>query len=143
MARAGEVATAATEAFNSHDEARIRASWIENAVLEAPDDVRLEGADDATEYAMSWLRAFPDAWITVHTQVEAGDRVVQEFTFQGTHTASLVGKSGEIPATHRQLTGRGAEIFRIEGDKVAEWHLYFDQVQVLTQLGLMPEAALA
>jgi hypothetical protein len=30
---------------------------------------------------------------------------------------------------------------RIEGDALAETHLYFDQVQVMTQVGLMPEAA--
>jgi hypothetical protein len=32
-------------------------------------------------------------------------------------------------------------MFRVSGGKIVEEHLYFDQVQVLTQLGLMPEPA--
>jgi len=51
--------------------------------------------------------------------------------------------TGEIPATNRQLRGRGVQILRIEGDAVVDTRLYFDQVQVLTQLGLMPEPAAA
>ena len=35
------------------------------------------------------------------------------------------------------------QIFRVEGGKVVDTRLYFDQVQVLTQLGLMPETATA
>jgi len=35
------------------------------------------------------------------------------------------------------------QIVTVAGDEVAEFQLYFDQVQVLTQLGLMPETATA
>jgi steroid delta-isomerase-like uncharacterized protein len=138
-----EVARRAREAFNAHDERRIRETYAENIVFEAPGDISLEGADAATEYAMSWLRAFPDGAITVQNEFSAGDWVVHEFVFTGTHDETLVGPEGEIPATHRRLAGRGVEVLRIEGDRVAEDHLYFDQVQVLTQLGLMPEPAAA
>jgi SnoaL-like polyketide cyclase len=68
---------------------------------------------------------------------------VQEFTFTGTHQDTLMSPTGEIPATHKTLNGRGVQIFRIEGETVAETRLYFDQVQVMTQLGLMPEPARA
>jgi steroid delta-isomerase-like uncharacterized protein len=143
MADAIAVGRAIIDAFNAHDEARIKELNADNIVYEAPGDVRLEGRDAATEYAMSWVRAFPDARLTVHNEFGAGDRVVHEFTFEGTHTDTLVGPEGEIPATNRRLAGRGVEVLRIEGDRLAELHLYFDQVQVLTQLGLMPAAATA
>jgi predicted ester cyclase len=141
MADAQAVGAQFIEAFNAHDEARIRGLSTENAVIEAPGDVHLEGRDAATGYAMAWLNAFPDARISVHDELVAGDWVVQEFTFEGTHTAPLPGPTGEIPATGRSLVGRGVQILRIEGDAVADTRLYYDQVQVLTQLGLMPEAA--
>jgi hypothetical protein len=35
------------------------------------------------------------------------------------------------------------QIFRVEGETIADTRLYFDQVQVMTQLGLMPESATA
>lgn len=143
MAEAREVVAKATEAFNAHDQDRMRAFYADNAVFTAPGDVRLEGPDAITEYAMSWLRAFPDAKLTAHNVLEDGNSAAEQFTFEGTHTDTLVGPEGDIPATNRRLVGRGAEVFRIEGGKIVEEHLYFDQVQVMTQLGLMPEPATA
>jgi SnoaL-like polyketide cyclase len=75
--------------------------------------------------------------------VIAGEWAVQEFTFEGTHDATLSGPGGDIPATHRQLKGRGVQVFRVVDGAVTDARLYFDQVQVMTQLGLMPEPATA
>jgi steroid delta-isomerase-like uncharacterized protein len=143
MTAASEVGQRFIDAFNAHDERRIRELNGENAVFEAPGDVRVEGRDAATEYALAWLRAFPDARITVHNEFAAGDWVVQEFTFTGTHDGTLSSPAGEIPATHRTFNGRGVQIFRVEGEAVADTRLYFDQVQVMTQLGLMSQPATA
>jgi steroid delta-isomerase-like uncharacterized protein len=142
MAEAQRVAAEAVAAFNAHDESRIKSLYASDVVFEAP-DAKMKGPDEATEYAMSWLRAFPDGRVTVHNDLEIGDWVVHEFTFEGTHEAPLATPEGEIPATHRRLSGRGVEVIRIANGKVAEEHLYFDQVQVMTQLGLMPAAAIA
>jgi steroid delta-isomerase-like uncharacterized protein len=143
MADARQVGQRFIEAFNAHDEQRIRELNGDDAVFEAPGDVKVEGRDAATEYAMAWLRAFPDARITVHNELAAGDWVVQEFTFTGTHDGTLASPAGEIPATPKTLNGRGVQIFRVQGNTVADTRLYFDQVQVMTQLGLMPEPATA
>jgi hypothetical protein len=48
-----------------------------------------------------------------------------------------------VPGRARRLNGRGVQIFRVENDTVVDTRLYFDQVQVMTQLGLMPEPAQA
>jgi steroid delta-isomerase-like uncharacterized protein len=139
MGEALRVGKESIEAFNAHDEERIKAGYTQTATLEAPGDVQLEGPDAATEYAMSWLRAFPDARVTVENEFEAGDWVLYQFTFQGTHKEPLVTPEGEVPPTNRQIKGRGAQFIRVEDGKIAEEHLYWDQVQILTQLGLMPE----
>lgn len=141
MAGAREVASRFLEAFNAHDEERMRALTTESAVMEAPGEVHLEGRDAVTGYAMGWLNAFSDARQTIDGEVAEGDWVVQRFTFEGTHDGVLASPAGEIPPTHRRLTGRGVQALRVEGDAVAETQLYFDQVQVMTQLGLMPETA--
>lgn len=138
----GEALRAAREgwdAFNAHDEAKIRSSYTDNATFEAPGGVQLTGADAATEYAMSWLRAFPDAKATIENEIEAGDWVIYELTFRGTHKEALISPEGEIPATNKAITSRAAQIVRIENGKTAEEHLYWDQVEILTQLGLIPE----
>ena len=142
MGDARQVAKAALEAFNAHDERRIRATYTDNATYEAPGGFS-GGPDEATAYTMGWLNAFPDARATVRKEIVAGDWVIQELTFTGTHEKPLVGPAGEIPATGKQVTGHGLDMFRIEGGKIAEERLYFDQVEILTQLGLMPEPATA
>ncbi len=139
MADARQVAAEFVEAFNAHDETRIRSLNAENGVFEAPGDVHLEGRDAASEYAMAWLNAFPDARMTVTNELASGDWIAQEFTFQGKHENTLPTAGGDIPATHRQLTGRAVQVLRIDGAEIADTRLYFDQVQVMTQLGLMPE----
>ena len=143
MADARQIAGRFIDAFNAHDEARISELNSENALFEGPGDVRLEGRDAVTEYTMAWLNAFPDARITLNNEFAAGDWVAQEFMFEGTHEATLSSPSGDIPPTHKSLKGRGAQIFKIEGDAVTDTRLYFDQVQLMTQLGLMPEAVAA
>jgi steroid delta-isomerase-like uncharacterized protein len=143
MTDARQVAAEFVKAFNAHDEARIRSLNAEDGVFEAPGDVHLEGRDAASEYAMAWLNAFPDARLTVTNELASGDWIAQEFTFQGKHENTLPTPAGDVPATHKELTGRAVQILRIEGEEIADTRLYFDQVQVMTQLGLMPEAVTA
>ena len=143
MADTREIGTKWVDAFNAHDEARIRELDADDIVFEAPGDVHVEGIDASTEYAMGWIRAFSDARLNVSSTFADGDTVVQEFTFEGTHDNTLSGPAGDIPATNRRLTGRGVQVLRVEDGKIAEARLYYDQVQVMTQLGLMPEPAAA
>ena len=135
------VAAEGVAALNAHDEQRLRAVYAEGAVLEAPGPARLEGADQAVEYVMEWLRAFPDARQEITNEVAAGDWVVQEFTFTGIHEGTLSSPDGEIAPTHRRLEGKGVQIARVRDGKIVEERVYFDQVDVLTQLGVMPEPA--
>ena len=92
---------------------------------------------------MAWLRAFPDARLTVHDELKAEDWVVQEFTFAGTHNDTQSGPAGDIPATGRRLDARGVQLLHVQGGAVTDGRLYFDQVEVLTQLGVMPATAAA
>jgi steroid delta-isomerase-like uncharacterized protein len=140
MAGVGEAAKEFIKAFNSHDERRIREGYADNAVFQAP-GVRVEGGDAAAGFAMAYIRAFPDVRLTVTNQVEGSDWVAFEATFEGTHQGTLEGPGGAIPATNRRITGDAAEFLRFEGGKVAEEHLYFDQLEFLTDLGVMEQQA--
>ena len=143
MASAQEIGARFVEAFNDHDEVRIHELNGENVVFEAPGDVRVEGREATTRYALAWLNAFPDARLVVHNELVAGDWVVQECTFEGTHEGTLSSPTGDIPATHKRLNGRAVQIFKVEGDAITDTRLYFDQVEVMTQLGVMPVPATA
>jgi steroid delta-isomerase-like uncharacterized protein len=139
LTRPQEIMRRAREAFNAHDEERLRSFCSEDVVFEAPGDIHLEGAEATIDYAMNWLRAFPDARMQAETEVVQGEWAVQRFVFEGSHRASLEGPGGKIPATGKKLIGRGVQVSRISDDAITEEYLYFDQMQVLSQLGLVSE----
>jgi hypothetical protein len=90
---------------------------------------------------MAWLNAFPDARMVIRNETTTDDTIVHEFTFEGTHTATLRAPTGDLPATNRRLSGRGVQIIKVRDGLATDTQLYFDQVDILTQLGLMPAAA--
>ena len=124
---------------NAHDKAALQAIHAENIKFEAPGGVRLEGKGAVTGYAMRWLNGFPDAKIIVGNQVECDSWLVQEFTLQGTQTAPLEGPAGMIPPTGKKVSSRAVSVGRYENGQIVEARLYFDQTELMTQLGLMPE----
>jgi predicted ester cyclase len=132
------LATKYNQAFNAHDESTLRSLIAPNVRFSAPGDVRLEGRDAFIGYTNGWMKAIPDAKLIVTHEIVSGPWVVQEFTFEGTHKAPLTGPLGTIQATNRKVSGQCVSINRYENDLIVESRLYFDVVQLLTQLGVMP-----
>ena len=74
---------------------------------------------------------------TVEDVITEGDRVAVRWTNAGTHIGEFAG----VPATGRTFTIAGVDIYRVEGDMLAEhWHVV-DQLAMLGQLGLLPAPA--
>ncbi len=126
------------QAFNSHDESTLKSLLAPNARLSAPGDVRLDGRDAVIGYTNSWMKALPDARISVTHEIVSAPWIVQEFTFEGPHKGPLTGPTGTIQATNRKISGQCVSITRYENDLEVETRLYFDVVQLLSQLGVMP-----
>lgn len=71
---------------------------------------------------------------TIEDVIADGDRVVVRWTNSGTHVGEFAG----IPATGGTFSIAGIDIYRVEGDRLAEhWHVV-DQLSMLGQLGLLP-----
>jgi steroid delta-isomerase-like uncharacterized protein len=128
-------------AFNAHDERALSALHADNIKFNAPGGFKANNAQDATAYAMTWLKAFPNGKMTVRTEITSGPWVVQEIVMEGTHTAPLESPTGTIPATHKKVVGYGVQLLRIENGKIAEARIYFDQLDQMSQLGLIPVPA--
>ena len=74
--------------------------------------------------------------------VVEGDHVVELARYTGTHTGTWRSPDGaEIPATGRKLDFPFVGVFRVEDGEISSIRIYYDQVEVFTQLGLMPGAA--
>jgi len=128
-------------AFNAHDESALLALHAADIKFNAPGGFKATNAKDATAFAMTWLKAFPDGKMKVRSEIVSGPWIVQEITMEGTHTAPLVSPAGTIPATHKKVVGYGVQLLRVENEKIAEARIYFDQLDQMTQLGLIPTPA--
>jgi len=82
----------------------------------------------------SFLVSFPDQRVTPLKVIAEGDEVAILATYSGTHT----GPMGEFPATGRSVESTFLAIFRIEAGRIAELWVEWDNVAMLTQLGLFP-----
>ena len=85
----------------------------------------------------SFLVSFPDQRVTVEQLIAEGDYVAVRATYTGTQT----GPMGEFPATGRKVEAPFLAIFRIEAGQVAELWVEWDNLAMLTQLGLFPPPA--
>jgi ketosteroid isomerase-like protein len=100
------------------------------------------GHDAIREFVGGMHASFSD-W---HHDVEieaAGDLVVVEGTWNGTHTGPMPGPQGEVAPTGKRARVPFAGIVRVRDGKVASIHNYFDQMTFMAQFGLMPEPAAA
>jgi steroid delta-isomerase-like uncharacterized protein len=99
-------------------------------------DQDLRGYEEARQFVSMYKTAFPDLNVTVEDAIAEGDKVVTRYTVHGTH-------QGEIeefgPPTGRQLELEGITIHRIENGKIVEEWERYDNLDILQQLGLVPE----
>ncbi len=126
------------KAFNAHDLEAVAREAAPDIVATAPGGVKLHGPQAVKEYNQTFLTAFPDARIDAKKLIVQGRTVVVEGTFNGTHTGTLKTPMGDVPATGRKVSGEFIQIFEIDRGLVKRNHLMYDQVDLMTQLGMAP-----
>jgi steroid delta-isomerase-like uncharacterized protein len=138
MGEALEAAKRADEAFNAHDvEARLAVN-SDDVEFVMPGGMHLRGREQADLLRAFW-EALPDATITWENHVESGSMIAGEGVLTGTHTGPFRTPQGEIPPSGRQVRLPYAFVRRVEGGAIASEHLYFDQMELLQQLGALPQ----
>jgi uridine phosphorylase/predicted ester cyclase len=73
--------------------------------------------------------------LTIEEMIAEGDRVMVRWTSHGIHQ----GESHGLPPTGKRVTNSGINIFRIEGNKIAEVWDIFDRLWIWQQLGVLPD----
>jgi predicted ester cyclase len=141
-ARNVETYRAGHEAFNRRDfEAMTKhyadlITWTDRArglTFRTPREFR----DD---FLAGWVGAASDIRITEPRYLDAGQTAVCSFTVVGTHDGPL----GPIPATGKPFALALCEMWHFDSSgAVVGGDLYYDQVSLLTQLGLMPQPSSA
>ena len=140
MATPIETVHAAINAWNAHDLARVAGFTQPDIVLVSPDTGEVKGRDQATERDRTFIEAFPDAKMDIVASYESGDTAIVEWVFRGTNTGPLPLPGGDtLAATGKQVTVRGADVATVNAGAVSRLHSYYDQVELMTQLGLLPQ----
>jgi len=90
--------------------------------------------EDFVALQEKFLASFPDQHTSIRQIVAEGDRVAVLATYTGTQTGPL----GDFPVTGKVVNVPFLAMFRIEGGKIAELWVEFDNVAILSQLSLFP-----
>jgi steroid delta-isomerase-like uncharacterized protein len=95
-----------------------------------------QGPEGAKRFAQAIRTGFGNEINITHDDVIVhGDRIVIRWTSSGTHKGDLLG----VPATGKPIKITGIDIFRVQDGKLAELWQNWDQLQMLQQIGAVPE----
>jgi predicted ester cyclase len=108
-----------------------------DAIFVAP-GAKLQGRAQIRQFTEGFQRAFPDVSHRIDRVLAAGNTIVFEGTFSGTHNGVLRTPGGEVPPTGRRVEARECQIVTLDEDGLAvSFSTYFDRFEMMEQLGLL------
>ncbi len=122
------------DVWNKGDLSLIDELIAPNYVLHDPTRPGLKGRAGIKESIAMFRRAFPDLHFTIEDQVAEREKIVTRYIVQGTHLGPMMG----IPATGKQGTITGIDIYRITDGQIEEAWSNWDTLGLLQNLGVIP-----
>ncbi|HEX7276755.1 MAG TPA: nuclear transport factor 2 family protein [Acidimicrobiales bacterium] len=140
MGAAREAIDRMTAAMVNHDVAALAAAYAEDAVAVTPDEGEIKGREEIVRYLGTFLTAIPDFTWEPLAEHDSGDTSIDEGWVVGTNTGPMALPDGStMPATGKAVRVRGCDIATVADGAIVRHHFYYDQMELLTQLGLAPE----
>ncbi|UKA72174.1 ester cyclase [Arthrobacter sp. FW306-06-A] len=140
MGQASDAMDRLLAAMAAKDIEELSDCFAADAVLRTPDQGEISGSEAIADYFHHFWEAMPDVRYEQSARHEAGDVAIVEGFVTGTNTGSLgLPTGGTLPATGKQVRVRSCDIAKVQAGLIAEHHAYFDQMELLGQLGLLPE----
>jgi predicted ester cyclase len=128
-----------TKALNAHDIERFAALHDDNAEI-VQSGVPGRRKADAIASLKALMDGVPDLSFTIDDIVIQGDKAFFEGTFTGTQSKPLRLPGGpEIPATGKRFSVPQAAHLTMRNDKAVKVHVFNDRMELMEQLGLMPQ----
>jgi predicted ester cyclase len=100
----------------------------------------LRGPDAVREYMQPFWQGFSKSRHELNRFVESGDTVACEGVWKGTNDGPMITPQGELPPTGKSVAMPFVMIVSgdVEAGVAESVHVYFDQLDFLGQLGLVP-----
>jgi steroid delta-isomerase-like uncharacterized protein len=112
------------------------ALFTSDYVLHLPGSAAAAMSPDGAKQVVAMFRtAFPDLKHTVDEMIAEGDTVVARWTARGTHRGEF---QGIVPAG-RQIVVSGTTVHHMADGRIAETWLTMDNLDLLQQLGAVPQ----
>jgi ketosteroid isomerase-like protein len=127
-------------AFNAKDMNQYLALQQPQIEILAPGGISLRGRDQVQQHIGAQWTAFPDATMTIIDQFATETHAATEIELSGTHTGPLPTPGGPLPATGKRIAVRFAAVHHVRDGMATSEHVYLDQVEMMTQLGLLPSS---
>jgi predicted ester cyclase len=140
MGEAAEVMRRELRAVNERDTKTISASFSPECIKLVP-GARLQGGEQVAAWCCALWEAFPDFKVTVTSVIEEGNYATVNGTVAGTHLGTLRTPGGDIPPTGCHAEFSFSETAEVKEGAMLSVHLYFDRLDLLDQLGLVPAPA--
>jgi ketosteroid isomerase-like protein len=136
---------AARDLWNEYEAMYAKLDYGGVASLYASDAVhvdtagRHEGREAIGAYFEEGDKPFTDISMETAQIIEEGDVFVVEWVWRATNTGPLTMPDAmEIPATHKAVELLGVSVSSVRDGKIISQRDYFDNVSMMSQLGLMP-----
>jgi ketosteroid isomerase-like protein len=120
--------------------------WDSWEALHTPDAIRtapeleepLHGAPAMRAAIETLSVAFPDYHLELRQAISQGEWLSVRLHTTGTMTGPLLLSDGtEVPATGQPIDQDWSALVRFEGDRIAQFDEYYDQLTLMMQLGLL------
>jgi len=100
---------------------------------QTPDGSDIVGPEHFRQFWHNFRSAFTSIRVEIHRTLEEGDLAMAQWTLSAKHTGSFLG----VAPTGKQITATGMSIQRFAGGKIVEAWDNWDQLAVMTQLGVV------
>lgn len=104
---------------------------------EATPGLEVRSRGQFADFLAQDLTVFPDSVQTFEHILVDGDMAAVWATYEGTQT----GPMGPFPASGRRARFWYSGVMRMEGARIAEWWVTWDNMTILAQLGHLPAPA--
>lgn len=94
----------------------------------------MQGPEAFKQLVAGLRTTFTDLHFALH-EVADGDVAMISWTMRGTQRGEWLG----VPATGREVTMTGVDVFRVANAKIGEVRIHGDYLGVLRQLGALPQ----
>jgi steroid delta-isomerase-like uncharacterized protein len=101
---------------------------------DATPDVEARSREQIKEFLAQDTAIFPDSVQTIKLLIAEGNHVAAWVTYEGTQ----LGPMGPLPPSGRKTQFDFGAVFRIDGGKIAEWWVTWDNMKILRSLGHLP-----